>query len=317
MKKVVIFSNENDVSTDLVMDWLTHLGCQPIRMHHEHLWSHAQVPFSLTQYAGAPQHINWGNHSINPEEIHKVYIRKGSSRNQKLPDGDVYADTGSEVSALLDYLHSRLKRKISIGRAENEHAKLYQTEMAKSAGLDVPETLVTNTRESLLLFLDRHKQVATKAIQYIRPAREGKSVRIFYTSLVSKKHLNALPDTFAPSLFQEYIPKEYEIRTFYLDGRSYSMAIFSQSDQRTKIDFRDYNNSAPNRTVPCKLPVAVEKKIRMLMKLLQLNTGSIDLVKSTTGKYYFLEVNQSGQFGMISGPCNYYLEEKIAKHLAQ
>jgi hypothetical protein len=33
------------------------------------------------------------------------------------------------------------------------------------------------------------------------------------------------------------------------------------------------------------------------------------------GDIYFLEVNPAGQFGMVSTPCNYYLEEKIAEVL--
>jgi hypothetical protein len=33
------------------------------------------------------------------------------------------------------------------------------------------------------------------------------------------------------------------------------------------------------------------------------------------GEYVFLEVNPIGQFGMVSAPCNYNLEKKIAQYL--
>jgi D-alanine-D-alanine ligase-like ATP-grasp enzyme len=52
------------------------------------------------------------------------------------------------------------------------------------------------------------------------------------------------------------------------------------------------------------------------MALLKLNTGSIDLIVNTTGEYIFLEVNPVGQFGMVSSPCNYYLEREIARFLS-
>jgi hypothetical protein len=29
----------------------------------------------------------------------------------------------------------------------------------------------------------------------------------------------------------------------------------------------------------------------------------------------FLEVNPTGQYGMVSDPCNYYLDKKIAEYL--
>jgi hypothetical protein len=54
------------------------------------------------------------------------------------------------------------------------------------------------------------------------------------------------------------------------------MAIFSQNDKKTKIDFRNYNAIKPNRTVPFKLPIRIEEKIVKFMKLVDMNWGSID-----------------------------------------
>jgi glutathione synthase/RimK-type ligase-like ATP-grasp enzyme len=50
---------------------------------------------------------------------------------------------------------------------------------------------------------------------------------------------------------------------------------------------------------------------------LGLDSGSIDMIVSTEGKYIFLEVNPVGQFGMVSYPCNYYIERDIADYLSQ
>jgi len=46
-----------------------------------------------------------------------------------------------------------------------------------------------------------------------------------------------------------------------------------------------------------------------------LNCASIDLIKSTNGKYYFLEINPVGQFGMVDFPCNYGLHKIVAEEL--
>ena len=48
------------------------------------------------------------------------------------------------------------------------------------------------------------------------------------------------------------------------------------------------------------------------MKLLNLNSGSLDLIRAADGKYVFLEINPVGQFGMVSYPCNYNIEKEIA-----
>lgn len=93
------------------------------------------------------------------------------------------------------------------------------------------------------------------------------------------------------------------------------MAIFSQSDFQTEVDFRNYNYDYPNRTVPFKLPDALESKLNKLADFFGLTTGSFDIIKTTDNQYIFLEVNSDGQFGMVSYPCNYYLEKKVATEL--
>lgn len=90
------------------------------------------------------------------------------------------------------------------------------------------------------------------------------------------------------------------------------MAIFSQNDSQTKIDFRNYNHSTPNRNVPYKLPEELEHKLTNLSKKIGINCGSIDMIVTKNDDYIFLEINPIGQFGMVSNPCNYYLHEKIA-----
>ena len=93
------------------------------------------------------------------------------------------------------------------------------------------------------------------------------------------------------------------------------MAIFSQNNEKTKLDFRNYDYSFPNRKTPFILPSKIEKKIRNFMNFIKLNCGSLDLILTPNSEYVFLEVNPVGQFGMVSSPCNYELEKKIANKL--
>jgi glutathione synthase/RimK-type ligase-like ATP-grasp enzyme len=97
------------------------------------------------------------------------------------------------------------------------------------------------------------------------------------------------------------------------------MAIFSQMDSKSRLDFRDVdvNGSHPNRMVPFTLPKNIRLKIDRLMKKLKLESGSIDMIVSPDNEYFFLEVNPVGQFNFISELCNYYIEKDIAISLAQ
>jgi glutathione synthase/RimK-type ligase-like ATP-grasp enzyme len=136
-----------------------------------------------------------------------------------------------------------------------------------------------------------------------------------YTCLVSDDDVVNFPSNFYPTLFQEYLEKEYELRIFYCFGKLYSMAIFSQNDKQTEIDFRQYNYDKPNRNVPYKLPKLISQKIVKLMNYFGCKTGSIDMVKTKDGRYVFLEINPVGQFGMTSKPCHYYIEKVLAIQL--
>jgi glutathione synthase/RimK-type ligase-like ATP-grasp enzyme len=93
------------------------------------------------------------------------------------------------------------------------------------------------------------------------------------------------------------------------------MAIFSQKNPKTLVDSRKIDLSAPNRSVPFKLPVDVKSKLSKVLRELKLNTGSIDMLVSTSNDYIFLEVNPIGQFGMVSRPCNYPIEQNISNLL--
>jgi glutathione synthase/RimK-type ligase-like ATP-grasp enzyme len=116
---------------------------------------------------------------------------------------------------------------------------------------------------------------------------------------------------------QKHIEKECDIRIFYLRGRLYGMAIMSQKNEISKVDFRHYPSDPPNRSFPVQIPSEIADKLGKLMNRLNLDSGSIDLILDNKGSFYFLEVNPVGQFGMTSGPCNYYLERGIARDLIQ
>lgn len=224
-----------------------------------------------------------------------------------------------ELSYLTKELHQLLSKKSKISDLRfSEPGKLEMLEAAKQVGIAIPPTLLTTSKIEFLNFKEKHGKVVSKAIQ--RSARfelmdnERRIEFLCYTEEMSEEEL---PTYFFPTLFQKKLAKVFELRIFYLNEKFYSMAIFSQEDQQTEVDFRNYNFEKPNRTVPFLLPIDLQKKLIQLMKNLHLKSGSIDMVLTEEGDYVFLEVNPVGQFGMVSSPCNYELSKLIAETLIQ
>src|SRR5690606_31908398 len=136
------------------------------------------------------------------------------------------------------------------------------------------------------------------------------------TIIINKKQIEFMDETIAPTLVQEYIQKQFEIRIFFFLNKIYSMAIFSQRDKKTSIDFRNYNKENPNRFVPFALPSNILKKIEHFIKKKRMSSGSIDLILNEKGDFVFLEINPQGQFNWVSEYCNYYIEKDIAELLS-
>ena len=231
-----------------------------------------------------------------------------------------------ESKLLFDYIHYALDRnslKALGDYSSNMVNKLVVLDIAKEFKIDIPETYIINTKSCLLDLLQqaeaKEQNLISKPIgEIIYRNKKTKNEETFYSTYVEKVDkalVDAMPDTFFPSLFQVEIKKDYELRIFYLCGEFYTMAIFSQEYKMARTDFRKYSGEKPLKCVPYSLPNEIKNKLKIMMDRLNLNTGSIDMIVDVEQKYYFLEVNPSGQFGMTSEPCNYYLEKKIAQYL--
>jgi hypothetical protein len=201
-----------------------------------------------------------------------------------------------------------IKRCSSLGDSrKNKLNKLTVLSDAVACGIDIPDTIITTKKESFI-----KRRVISKGIfdttrfDYENSYYTGGTVEI--TKDIKDELLEDIPLTGV----QERLDKEYEIRSFFLKGVFYNMIILSQSNPKTKEDFRNYDRERPNRTVPCTIPKELKENLSKLYRLHNIDTCSTDIVKTLDGRYVILDINPVGQFGMLSNPSNYLLEKEIA-----
>ncbi|WP_460220034.1 grasp-with-spasm system ATP-grasp peptide maturase [Psychroserpens sp. MEBiC05023] len=308
---VLILSEKNDFSTTEIIDWLLYYD----------------IPFLKITNTDKVK-IEWVKDDIillkdgvkyPVSEFKSYWYRRGQINDfMNAKSNDPFIDLINiehiKLKEFLYYKLSKIKKINSIERSDVN--KLIVSSVAREVGLLAADDYIVNSKKELLKIIDNKNKFSTKSIS-------GHAIHVFdnlcsyyYTVLVDKEKIeNNYDDTFFPSLVQSYIEKKYELRVFYLNNKMYSMAIFSQNDSQTSIDFRNYNRVKPNRTVPFKLPFEIEKKLNLLMKKLNINCGSIDIIVTPKDEYYFLELNPIGQFGMVSKPCNYNLEKILTDEL--
>ncbi|WP_158559345.1 grasp-with-spasm system ATP-grasp peptide maturase [Deminuibacter soli] len=326
---ILLLSRQDDGSTALVIEWLIALRKKYIRVNSDT----NRMKFVSFDIDKEELIIEQNGVRVNLAEVNSTwYRRRGfSMENISIEDTTLskavfrnnshYHKTHmqSELKVMIEFIHAFVEGRSTkqIGNHSSvEVNKLKVLEAAKRCGLKIPQSFIVTTKADLVNIINTYNDVITKAIS-------GQGVYFFtqthhyysYTEKIGLEQAAELPDTFFPSLFQTQIKKKYELRIFYLRGECYTMAIFSQGDKKTEVDFRKYNTKKPNRFVPYKLPAGIEQKLTKLMNELNLDTGSIDIIVDRNNEYYFLEVNPIGQFSMTSVPCNYYLEKKIAELL--
>lgn len=325
---ILLLSTTLDLSTNDIIDWLDYYDANYERIDGD-VYFNSDIEYKC-RITNKDIKISLGELSLNKIKSvwHRRWIKYNNSFIKELDyfdeisigtkaniKGHLVAEMKKSYKPLFDLLNSKEINSLPNFSSIISLDKIKTLKLASSIGLTIPESLICNSKKNLKEFKKKYKTIISKPLSEAMSFMGKEYDYLSKTSLVSDNFIDSLTETFFPSLFQEYIEKEIEVRSFYIENDFYSMAIFSQLDDKTTIDFRNYNDENPNRNVPFKLPIEIEEKLRILMTQLNLNTGSIDIILTPNNRFVFLEVNPVGQFGMTSYPCNYYLEKKISEYL--
>jgi ATP-GRASP peptide maturase of grasp-with-spasm system len=314
---ILLLSSSDDVNLDYVMDWLRFYRHPFLRINADQL---PQDDFHLSL---TPPRFTLRGREIDLAAIGAVWVRKsGNFRRsnfckeaQPRMSREALNQLAREYTATIQAFTAVLGNKHWLTHPSKvEVNKLEMLLEAQKCGLAIPETHILNRKADLARLVQEGEYISKSSYEMMFLKEPGGSYSMFTTG-VGLDEVESFDEEFFPSLVQKKVDKEYELRLFYLDGECYTMAIFSQQQSQTKLDFREDDWTNPTRSVPYELPPEVADGVRRFMTAIGLNCGSVDMIKGTDGRYYFLEVNPTGQFGMTSIPCNYSLFEKIAEYL--
>ena len=321
----ILSDADDEYTSEQVMAWLWTLGVKAFRVNGQQLTTDEKQPFTASLDSDGTVQIRlpggydplavsvvWFRRWANSHEYAGIDLFHGSEESVAPNIFSSLSHLTAELRAASFALFKSMKGSTWLGDPSKRQLNKFNTLIAAAkAGLKIPPTLLTSNTEELAAFRKRHGSLIVKPASDLLICYDHDGPITTFTSRIDE--LQDWTGSF-PALFQKEIDKEYEVRSFYLYGKCYSMAIFSQTDACTSVDFRRVG-SVPNRMVPYSLPEHVGAAIGRLMTLLDLDTGSIDLIRDPSGQFIFLEVNPVGQFGMVSGPCNYHLDYEVAIHL--
>ena len=180
--------------------------------------------------------------------------------------------------------------------AARSAAKLWQLQVAALVGFHIPNTLVSNHPQAIAAFIaNKRRPKIYKTLQPMVWMQED-AVNLTYTQVVGVEDLpSAAVLQATPGIFQECIRKKYELRVTYFGERAVAVKIDSQACKAAQMDWR----AAPTHELDLsevRLPDAIHQRCLMLMKRLKLRMGCFDFIVTPEDEYYFLEINEQGQF---------------------
>ena len=321
---ILVYSKIADVGVDEVIDYLLYRHQVHVIRIGPGTTVHVEEMVISDECCNIYFRTEYSN-TIDAKDVKSVWMHGGGVSYD--PDNfpkelsSVKGNLDHNLNSIFDYILFYILKRPMVRRfgdnGVSNYVKLRFLKLAKDSGLSIPTTLVSSDKNTLkLFFFKNNSNLVTKSLDSPLYIESQTLLSLGHkTECITENDINNLSENSFPSLVQNNIDKLYELRIFFIQNKIFPMAIFSQFDEKTKIDFRNYNEEKPNRFVPYVLPELIEKKLRSFLKKTKLNSGSIDMIVSKKKEFIFLEVNPCGQFAFVSNNCNYYIEKYIAELL--
>jgi len=316
---VLLLTHSGDFYTiDLVSHALARRGACSIRFNTDLFPSNIKLSARAGDERTAHLFTETGE-QVSAREVRAVWARKLWSPRLSDDLDERYrsmciGESAAALEGFLDALHNA-RWVNDLQRQRDAENKQRQLRLAAHAGLRVPRTLVTNDpAEARQFFAETEGQTVAKLLRPLTVSMEAVN-NFVYTNRVREEDL-AGTDTLrhCPMVFQELIPKAYELRVAYVAGEVFAGALDASGTSRGHIDWR---RAAPEecRWQKAELPTEVASGLRVLMSELGLVFGAVDLICTPSGEHVFLEVNPGGEWGMLERDLGLPISEALAEAL--
>ena len=294
--KIIILAHETDNHTAPIKWALEQAGYQVLCWPGVSWTEERQVSMLLDE----EPRVALGPDVIEPGDV--IWIRRLEQPvgNPKVAEADKkfaeaeYRSFHHAVAYVLETLPVWVINKFSASRFINN--KSVQLQFARSCGLRVPKALMSNSPKGVKDFLDhnRNRTISKGFTPHVWQRQGDGGVEVTETFELTRDQLP--PEevlTYAPGIYQDMVVKEFDIRTVLMGERVYSYALHNPLkalDWRTDVGM----GNIEVEIVPT--PSDVERGIVAFAKKSGLCFGSIDFAVDMQGNWWFLEINERGQF---------------------
>ncbi len=308
--RILLISSTLDFSTDYIAVGLGQLGVPFVRLNRDTL-ADSEINFFPTKRT-LEYRSKQLRFSISDSKLKAVYyraptfLRELGNQNLTLNEKLVVSQWATFCRALSVFEKAKwINWPAATYLAE---IKPYQLSMAEKIGFKIPNTIITNNQTAAKKI--KSKTIAVKSLDTIVVSGKNKT-GFFYTTEFKKTELSKFAMQKTPVIIQSFLKEKIDIRVTVVGKKIFSVKILCdgfgvEGDWRLK--------KANLRYIPFDLPNDIKRKCFALTKRLGLVFGAIDFVL-VKGKYYFLEINPTGEWSWLLDTAKLPIDSAIIREL--
>jgi glutathione synthase/RimK-type ligase-like ATP-grasp enzyme len=180
----------------------------------------------------------------------------------------------------------------------SNNSKPYQSNLIRSQGIDIPETLISTDEQAVLEFWKKHRKIIYKSLSGFRSI-------VSQLKPEDKERLKNVST--CPTQFQEYL-EGVNYRVHVVGEEIFTSRIISRADDYRYAWMQGYDVHVSS----CALPDDVSERCIRLAQSLHLSVAGIDLLCTREGRWYCFEVNPSPGFTFYQEATGQAISDSIA-----
>ncbi|MFH8774983.1 ATP-grasp ribosomal peptide maturase [Streptomyces sp. NPDC017958] len=307
---VLILTTEEDVTADMVVLQLGRAGVPVVRLDPADLTNGVALSGEYVQGA-CRGHLSVGGRLVSMNGLRSIWVRRPGDAALRAGQPSAWL-TEESAQALYGMLRCTGARWMNHpDAARRARHKPWQLRLAQLSGLAVPATLITTFPQAAREFAERFPDLVVKPVSGAHPQEPPRAVP---TSRVAPD-ADFAAVAFGPTLLQRRIPKRADIRLTVVGERLLAARKPADPDGHPDdIDVRFAPSVSP--WLPAEVPPRVAEAVLRYLKDAELAYGAFDFAEDADGIWWFLECNQSGQFGFVEMDTGQPIADTIAQWLA-
>ncbi|GGJ26899.1 ATP-grasp ribosomal peptide maturase [Streptomyces brasiliensis] len=306
---VLILTSEEDVTADMVVLRLHESGVPVVRLDPADLTSGVALSGEFVQGVSRG-HLSVGDRLVSMNGLRSVWVRRPGVAASRAAQPSAWL-TEESSQALYGMLRGTDARWMNDpDAARRARHKPWQLRLAQLSGLPVPATLITTFPQAAREFAERFPDLVVKPVSGAHPQEPPRAVP---TSRVAPD-ADFAAVAFGPTLLQRRVAKRADIRLTVVGERLLAARKAVAADAHPDdVDVRFTPSTSP--WLPVDVPPRVTVAVQAYMTSAELAYGAFDFAEDSDGIWWFLECNQSGQFGFVEMDTGQPIAGTIAEWL--